>query len=267
MTNATLDLIHARRSVRAFLDQPLTRAEKDAILEAAMRAPTAGNMMLYSIIEVDDQVLKEKLVETCDNQPFIARSSFVLIFLADYQRWVDYFEFCDVETRCIELGGQPRKPQEGDFMLATADAIIAAQTAALAAESLGIGSCYIGDVIENYETHRETFSLPLYAFPAAMLVFGYPRPAAAERKLTPRYDREFIVHRNAYQRVDTTDMDRMASPINAHYFSSGRYFKGANNLGQHFYLKKFTAEFSHEMSRSVRAALQNWSEELSLGST
>jgi FMN reductase (NADPH)/FMN reductase [NAD(P)H] len=138
--------------------------------------------------------------------------------------------------------------------------LIAAQTAALAAESLGIGSCYIGDVIENYEVHREMFNLPPYVFPAAMLCFGYPRPSRRSPLRTPRYDREFIVHRDAYRRVDTVDMDRMAEPINEHYFSSGRYFTGANNLGQHYYLKNFAAEFSREMSRSVRVALQNWSE-------
>ena len=260
MTNATLDLIHSRRSVRTFLEQPLSPSEKDTILEAAIRAPTAGNMMLYSIIEVDDQVLKEKLVKTCDNQPFIARSSFVLIFLADYQRWVDYFDYCDAKARCTELGGQPRDPQEGDFLLACADALIAAQTAVLAAESLGIGSCYIGDITENYETHRDMFDLPPYVFPAAMLCFGYPRPVKEPHRRTPRYDREFIIHRDAYKRVESVDMERMVNPINAHSFSSGRYFAGAGNLGQHYYLKKFTADFSREMSRSVRTALQNWSE-------
>lgn len=259
MSNPTLDMILARRSLRAYLEKPLLQAEKDAILEAAMRAPTAGNMMLYSIIEVADQALKEKLVKTCDNQPFIARSSFVLIFLADYQRWVDYFDYCGAEARCKELGGQPRKPQEGDFLLACADALIAAQTAALAAESLGIGSCYIGDIKENYETHQEMFNLPPYVFPAAMLCFGYPRPVKAPHRRTPRYDREFIVHHNTYQRVNISEMDRMAAPINAHYFALGKYFTGAENLGQHYYLKKFTAEFSREMSRSVRAALRNWS--------
>ena len=56
-------------------------------------------------------------------------------------------------------------------MLATDDALIAAQNAVTAAESLGIGSCYIGDILEQYETHRELFCLPKYAVPAAMIVF------------------------------------------------------------------------------------------------
>ncbi|MCK4726557.1 MAG: nitroreductase family protein, partial [Anaerolineales bacterium] len=70
--NPTLDLIHARRSTRLYDQTPLTQQEKDAILLAAMRAPTAGAMMLYTIIEVEDQSLKDQLAVTCDDQPFIA---------------------------------------------------------------------------------------------------------------------------------------------------------------------------------------------------
>ena len=63
-----------------------------------MRSPTAGNMMLYSIIEIEDQNTKEKLVKSCDNQPFIAKAPLVLLFLADYQRWMDYFAVCDIKS-------------------------------------------------------------------------------------------------------------------------------------------------------------------------
>jgi nitroreductase len=172
--NPTLETIARRRSVRAYADRALTQEEKDAILNAAMRAPTAGNMMLYAILEIEDQQLKERLSETCDHQPFIARAPYVLIFLADYQRWYDVYVQAGVEVRCAELDREFRKPQEGDLMLACADAIIAAQNAVVAAESMGIGSCYIGDIMENYEIHRELLGLEPYTFPAAMLCFGYP---------------------------------------------------------------------------------------------
>ena len=70
--NQTLELIRNRRTIRAYKSQPLSQEEIDTIIHGAMRAPTAGNMMLYSIIQVSDQKLKDKLVKTCDNQPFIA---------------------------------------------------------------------------------------------------------------------------------------------------------------------------------------------------
>lgn len=131
--NATLEVIQRRRSLRNFSTQPLAAEEKEAILQAAFRSPTAGNMMLYSIIEVEDQALKDRLSETCDHQPFIAKSPFVLLFLADYQRWYDYFVLCEAERKADELGRPNRLPQEGDMLLACCDALIAAQTAVIAA--------------------------------------------------------------------------------------------------------------------------------------
>ena len=60
------------------------------------------------------------------------------------------------------------------LFLACCDALIAAQTAVIAAESLGIGTCYIGDIMENYEEHEELFGLPKYVFPIRLICFGYP---------------------------------------------------------------------------------------------
>jgi nitroreductase len=149
--NETLKLIKNRKSVRTYTEKEISRDFKDKIIHAAMRAPTAGNMMLYSMIEVENQDIKNKLSVSCDNQPFIAKAPFVLLFLADYQRWNDFF---------IESGVQKmRTPEEGDLILACCDALIAAQNSVIAAESMGIGSCYIGDILENYEFHRDLFDL------------------------------------------------------------------------------------------------------------
>ena len=70
--NETLRVLMERKSVRVFEKRPIGPEEKQAILNAAMRAPTAGNSMLYSILDVTDQALKDKLAITCDHQPFIA---------------------------------------------------------------------------------------------------------------------------------------------------------------------------------------------------
>jgi len=91
-------MIHNRRSTRVFDNRPVPEEVVDALVKATMRAPTAGNMMLYSILRVDDQEIKDELAKSCDNQPFIARSPLVMVFLADYQRWVDYFKRSGVEN-------------------------------------------------------------------------------------------------------------------------------------------------------------------------
>lgn len=143
--NETIELLMKRKSMRVFEDKPVPQDVKRQLLEASLRAATAGNMTLYTIIDVTDQALKDKLAVTCDNQPFIAAAPLVLIYCADYRRW--YEAFCRVET-------EVRRPSYGDFMLAAEDAIIAAQTAVTAADAMGLGTCYIGDILENYETHR-----------------------------------------------------------------------------------------------------------------
>ena len=77
----------ARKSVRVYTDQPISEEDKRLILQAAMEAPTAGNQQLYTILDITDQDLKDRLAITCDNQPFIANGNMVLIFCADCQKW------------------------------------------------------------------------------------------------------------------------------------------------------------------------------------
>ena len=155
--NQTLELIKNRRTIRAYDPKPLSQEEVDTIIHGAMRAPTAGNLMMYSIIQVSDQNLKDHLVKTCDNQPLIAKAPLVLLFLADTQRWWDYFKVSEVEEKCNEIGRKFQTPQESDLLLACCDALIAAQNSVITAEALGIGSCYIGDIMENYETSHDEF--------------------------------------------------------------------------------------------------------------
>ena len=255
--NPTLELIMHRRSTRQYDPTPLTAEEKDLILQAAMRAPTAGAMMLYTILEIEDQAIKERLATTCDNQPFIARAPYVLLFLADYQRWMDLYDAAGCAEQAQKLNITPRTPAEGDLVLALMDALIAAQTAALAAESLGIGSCYIGDIVENAELHRQLLALPRYTFPAALLCFGKPatRP---EAPLVPRFERKYIVHQNQYRRFSTEELNDMHLPFGRHSFEGGDFAGGAQNLAQANYFRKFTAGFSLEMTRSVREMIRKW---------
>ena len=185
--NEVLKVINNRCSVRAYKPEPLSQKEIDTIIYGAMRAPTAGNMMHYSILEVKNQEMKERLVKTCDNQPHIAKAPLVLIFLADVQRWQDYYRISGVPEKCKDLNQIYRTPAESDLLLACCDALIAAQNAVITAESMGIGSCYIADIMENIEIHREMFNLPKWVFPIAMLCFGYPKQDPLKRILISRF--------------------------------------------------------------------------------
>jgi nitroreductase len=257
--NQVMDILMKRRSVRAYEQREISAEVRAEILKATLRAPTAGNLMLYSILEINDQSLKEKLAITCDDQSFIAKAPMVWIFLADYQRWYDYFLSSGVDELCAKKNVKMQKPQEADLFLASCDALIAAQNAVIAAESFGIGSCYIGDIMEQYETHRDMLNLPQYVFPICMLVFGYPTSQQLDREYTPRFDEKFILFENKYQRLNRNDFNEMFAE------RQGRLLKiksmreqGIENVGQATYLNKFSAEFSKEMRRSVREILKVW---------
>lgn len=104
MGNEVIKELLERKSVRVYTDQPISEEDKKVILQAAMEAPTAGNQQLYTILDITDQELKEKLSETCDHQPFIAKGKMVLIFCADCQKWYDAYLAGKCEPRRASRG-------------------------------------------------------------------------------------------------------------------------------------------------------------------
>lgn len=243
--NQTIKEIFERVSVRSYLNQPIEEKEKNLILEAAIQAPTGGNMTLYSMIDVVDQDLKDKLANSCDHQPFIATAPFVLIFLADYQRWYDTFLLKEKDVRL---------PGTGDLFLSMADAMIAAQNAVNAAWSLGIGSCYIGDIIEEFEYHQELLKLPQYVVPVGMVCFGYPTPQQASRKKPPRFKISDVVHTDYYQQTSAKRLEEM---LEEKQNLSGQKL---DEWIKAFCKRKWNSDFSVEMSRSVDAIIASWNQ-------
>ena len=244
--NQVLQQLHDRKSVRVYEDKPIDAQVKRQILEAALQAPTAGNMALYTVLDITDPQLKAALAKSCDDQPFIATAPMVLIFCADYRRWYDVF--CRHEE-------QVRAPGTGDLFLAQADALIAAQNAVVAAHSLGLGSCYIGDITENYEYHKELLQLPKYVVPAAMLCFGYPTQQQKDRPKPNRFFVEDMVHENGYQAEKSANMEQMLEGQTGH---SGEVL---TDWIRRFCKRKWNSEFSREMTRSCTAMVEDWCKE------
>lgn len=239
--NEVVKSLYTRKSIRAFEDKPIPEELKTIIFRAAAEAPTAGNQQLYTIINVTDPALKQALSVTCDNQPFIATAPMVLVFCADCKKWYDAY---------IEAGCTPRAPGVGDLTLAIVDTAIAAQNAVTAAESMGIGSCYIGDILENCAQQRRLLNLPEYVVPAAMAVFGYPTAQQLERPKPQRCDLSHIVHENSYRSMDGQELREMFG-----------YKAGANTFEKWckaFHDRKYDSDFSREMTRSVEEYLEQF---------
>lgn len=188
------------------------------------------------------QNLKEKLAESCDHQPFIANAPLVLVFCTDCLKWLQAYR---------EAGLTPRNPGVGDLMLAVTDTVIAAQNAVTAAWSLGIGSCYIGDIMEQCETQREILHLPEYVFPSVMVVFGYPTEQQMKRKKPRRFELEDIVCENTYQEKDGTALRKM--------FYGRCDGDTYDEWMKKFCNRKYDSDFSREMTRSVGEYLKQFS--------
>lgn len=259
--NAVLEVIEQRSSTRQFdRSRPVTDEQRSAVLHAASRAPSAGAMMMYSIIDIRAQETLDRLAVLCDNQPFIATAPWALVFVVDYAKWIDLFE----EAGCFEpafverTGKQPRRtPGLGEFAIAAQDAVIAAQTAVIAAEAVGLGSCYIGDVVERAEDVSALLHLPPYTMPLSMLVLGAP---AKERPATP-HPIEHLVMQERYERADAATMQRQIAEMDAmfrpHAIEAGERVRD-------IYTRKHTSAFMAEMGRSMARWFENWTGDVPL---
>ena len=144
----------------------------------------------------------------------------------------------------------PRDPGPGDLLLAVEDAMIAAQNAVTAAESLGIGSCYIGDVMENAEDMKALLGLPRYVYPACMVIFGYPTEHQKQRKKPERFELSDMVCENTYRDKDGGEIREM--------FSGRTGNQSYEEWMEAFWKRKYESDFSREMSRSVKVYLEEF---------
>ena len=164
--NSTIETILNRHSTRVYDDRPISDEDRRLIYRAIAESPSAGNMQTYSVIDIRDREKLDRLAVLCDDQPFIANGRMVLLFVTNPLRYYDVYNASH---------GDKLFPTPADLYLNFSDALIAAQTAVIAAESLGIGSCYIGDIIENHEEIKKMFGLPDCVSPVCLLVFGYKK--------------------------------------------------------------------------------------------
>ena len=242
--NEIIQSLFTRKSIRKYEPRPISPDDKKLILEAALQAPTAGNQNLYTILDITDNDLKQALSQYCDNQPFIAQAPLALVFLADCRRWYDSYQLAGVSSRL---------PAEGDLFIAVADAVIAAQNTVVAAEALGIGSCYIGDILEQEEDVRKALALDEYVFPAAFVVYGYPTREQKERKKPARPPLSYIVQENRYRRFSKEEHQQM--------FLDKGSIKSKDRFDDYiraFSTRKYMSDFAKEMTRSARRYLAHF---------
>ncbi len=241
--NEVIKLLKSHTSIRKFNEEKITDEQIKHILEAAMQGATAGNMMAYSIIKIRSKETLSKLAKSCDDQPFIADADLALLFVADSHKWHRLYE----QRNIIDVFPDYNGPCISDFMLGVEDAMIAAQNTVIAAESLSIGTCYIGDIMENYEYHKELFNLPKYTMPIALVVMGN---YDTKPQIRDRFDKSCIVFDESYPSITEEFINRMFSKEELK----------DKEFAVKFYKRKMDAPFFKEMIRSIKLYIDEWND-------
>jgi FMN reductase (NADPH) len=186
MENTTLELIHRHASVRRYKTDPLLASVIEAIVAAGQRASTSSNLQSYSVVAVTDPAKRARLSELCGNQKHVAEAPVFLAFCADLAR---------LERACQLRGYTQVTGYVENFLVAAVDAAILAQNTALAAESLGLGICYIGSIRNNLPEVIELLELPRLVIPITGMTVGCPEKSP---RLKPRLPLRAVLHWERY---------------------------------------------------------------------
>jgi FMN reductase (NADPH) len=187
--NSTIDTILAHRSVRSFTDEKLSKEQIEMLVMAAQAASTSSFVQAYSIIGISDLEKKKALSELAGNQSYVANNGHFFVFCADLHRHqvVGEMEEADLITS-IESTEK--------FMVSVIDTTLAAQNMAIAAESLGLGICYIGGIRNHLKGVDEVLKTPARVIPLFGMAVGYPNE---ETGVKPRLPLAHIYHENEYE--------------------------------------------------------------------
>ncbi|WP_431969756.1 NADPH-dependent oxidoreductase [Nocardia sp. bgisy134] len=188
--NPVLRVLHEHRSVRRYLPDPVSDDILKLVISAAQSAPTSSNLQVWSVIAVRDEARKARLAALAGGQAHIEQAPVLLVWTADF-------------ARLRQLADDRGAPLEGADYLESSyvgfiDAALAAQNAVVAAESLGLGTVYIGALRNKPEQVATELGLPPQVFAVFGLVVGHPDPAE-ETTVKPRLPQEAVLHHETYE--------------------------------------------------------------------
>lgn len=191
------DILFTRKTIRKYSGREVSESDLKYILEAAIRTSTTGNMQVYSIIVTRDAAMKEKLAPAHFNQKMVTEAPVMLTFCADFNRFNKW---------CRQREAEPGYDNFLSFMTAAIDALIAAQTACIAAEEKGLGICYLGTTTYMAGKIIEILNLPRGVVPVTAITLGWP---AEDPPQVDRLPPEAVVHDEIYHDYSPEDIDRL----------------------------------------------------------
>ncbi|OQY37315.1 MAG: NADPH-dependent oxidoreductase [Anaerolineaceae bacterium 4572_5.2] len=243
-----LDFITQHRSIRKYKPDPIAGETLNDILDAGIRASSSGNMQSYSIIVSRKQSLRKRLFYALREQKMTLQAPVYLTFCADFNRMRKWLALNNAPDNFDDFLG---------FMVAAIDAVLVSQNVALAAETKGLGICYIGSTLAHCEEVAQILELPQTVMPVVGFTLGYP---AENPPLRDRLPLDGLVHHETYQ--DYTP--QRVAQIYAKRDKKGweRYMAlpqlrqkaqeaGVENLAQLYTTVKYTKPFHQELSAEI----------------
>lgn len=188
--NPTIELLKSHRSIRKFTDQKIPQELLVELVRAGQAAATSNHVQAYTLIHVKNPANREQIAELSGGQSYVATASDFLVFCADMKRPTDAAE---------RAGAEVTRGMTEQFLVASVDTALMAQNVVIAAESEGLGICYIGGVRNNPTEISELLKLPDHVYPVFGLCLGYPDQ---NPEVKPRLPVESILMEDEY-REDT----------------------------------------------------------------
>ena len=194
-----LDFLKQRRTIRQYTEKAIPEELMTELLNAAAQSSNTGNMQAYSVVVTTSNEIKAQLAPSHFNQPMVAKAPAVLTFCADFNRFSKW---------CEQRNAVPGYDNFQSFMATAIDAMIFAQTFAVAAESAGLGICYLGTTTYNAGEIIEALNLPKLVVPITTITVGYPEKMP---ELTDRLPLEAVVHYEKYADFSSEKIDLLYS--------------------------------------------------------
>jgi nitroreductase len=191
----SLNFLEIRKSIRKYKVEPISDSLLTSLFIATAQASNTGNMQLYSAVVTKNDEMKLKLAPFHFNQKMVKQAPVVVTFCADINRF---------NTWCSQRNAKAGFNNFLGFLTASIDAIIAAQTFCIAAETKGLGICYLGTTIYNAPELCEILELPHGVIPVTTITLGWPDE---EPEISDRLPIESFVFNEKYPSIGPSEID------------------------------------------------------------
>ena len=234
-----------RRTIRKYQSKDIPAELLNDLLETSFRASTVGNMQAYSVVVTRDAARKEKLAPAHFNQPMVKNAPVVLTFCIDLNRFSKWCEW---------RHAVPGYNNFEWFVTGAIDALLVAQTFCVAAESKGLGICYLGTTTYSPQLIIDSLELPELVFPITTITVGWPA------EVPPQVDRlplEAIVHDETYHDYTAEMIDKLYAykeslPENRKFVEENQ----KETLAQVFTDVRYTQKDNEAMSAKLLEAMK-----------